>query len=164
MHLAKVINWERILSPFLGYLWSLEDHKNNEKCRTICKFRALACWRWGCILGFIFVARCIQNRGKIASQIDQNGIQRFQNGFRDGVLKRHEKMCKNKWYRIWEPILTYLFCNDIFLIIICFRQYLASSKLRLGKYFKIFERNNHIRGVYIKVCTWMRLLFSLKLI
>ena len=51
----------------------------------------MACWGWGCIVGFIFEARGIQNGGKMAAEIDQNGIQRFKNGLQEGVRKRYEK-------------------------------------------------------------------------
>ena len=96
MHLAKVINCARILSPFWCLLWSLGDHKNSEKCLTICNLRVLACWKRGCILAFIFVARGIQNRGKMPAKIDHNGIQWLENGLQEGVRKRYEKKVRKR--------------------------------------------------------------------
>ena len=45
-------------------------------------------------MGFIFEARGIKNGGKMAAKMDQNGIQRLENGFQEGFRKRCDKKCK----------------------------------------------------------------------
>ena len=89
-----------ILAWCLFLLWLifayLGNHKNNEKCVTICKLRGLACWRWGCIADFISVALGSQNGDKMAANRDQNGIQWLQHGLQEGVRKRHEKRVRKR--------------------------------------------------------------------